>query len=186
MKKILLSLIILMSTLTFSITDYYNIKELKYDDNTYYLADSNAIDNTYIQEYLKKDDSFPNYKELISVSYIKDGENIKLNELVQTQIDFVDSLGILKFVNTTHTFEKNILLDEFLIESGTYEYDIYHYLKDNNGEIVLLQYSLREYVDSQEKHEKFINYIINNRDEMVAKFNKFVIHKLNVKNMENK
>ncbi|WP_434353081.1 hypothetical protein VH441_07740 [Psychrobacter sp. HD31] len=155
-------------------TEYLSIgKEIEFNGEVYELKwSSHPSKEYYKQEYLRKNDSLPEYEKMLMVEAIKGDfpaiyvANGKINELEGW-----------KSINPIVSYEKfeygkEIVL-EFILSSGNiYEWNIYRYRNEKNESgnyLVLYAYSYRNYVSNEEEKNTFLNTIVTTKANLVKK-----------------
>ena len=193
MKKNLLLIIgfycfTMMSFTVNTIIDFLSTgTELSFNSEKYDLAWSSHPNATYFkQEYLRKSDKLEKYEKMLMVEAIK----TTLNPEKASQMK-INELANLKKINPIVNFKQAELSNQsdkiisFTISGGNIlEWNVYRYQQQqvgNENMIILYAYSYRNYASTKEDVTKFIDYVKNNENKMIATITKTNIPKVKIK-----
>ncbi len=169
-----------------NIKDYLSIGNQKvFNTENYNLKwSSNPSVNYYKQEYLRKEDAFPNYEKMLIVETIKG--YLTADQVATMKINELENW---KKANPMVTYEKfdnkdnNEVIIDFVLSDGQsiYEWNVYRYQeqKSQSGNyLVLYCYSYRNYISEKVSVKNFLDFVSKNRIEIIDKVRKTEIPKV--------
>ncbi len=169
-----------------NVTDYLSVgNTITFNAENYNLKwSSNPSPNYYKQEYLRKEDVFPNYQKMLIVEAIKG--NLTVAQAAGAKINELENWKKRNPIVRYEKFEnkdKNEITIDFILSDGQsiYEWNVYRYQEQKSAAgnyLVLYSYSYRNYATEKAGVDKFLYYVTTTRTETINKVGKIEIPKV--------
>jgi hypothetical protein len=191
MKKILINILITATAVTLiamklpDIHDYLSVgTQLNFNSATYDLKwSSHPSENYYKQEYLKQEEEFGSYHNMILFEAIEG--TLKVKDALKTKASELEARKKWDYVANYQVYENKNKPAEGIIDfvvsdtMTTYEWNLYRY-QMQKGAMVLFACSYRDSLNDDNDLKKFFGHIKEKREDMINKLQSFSIPEVKI------